>query len=88
MDMIPVHEGRGFITEAVQATLRFIFEHLGAHRVRIHCDDTNERSYRVAERCGFVREGHIRENKRHPDGTKSGTLYFGLLKSELEARNA
>jgi len=79
------HEGRGFVTEAVKATLRFIFEHLNAYRVRIECDDTNERSCRVAERCGFVREGHLRENKRSPDGTMSGTLYFGLLKREFEA---
>jgi RimJ/RimL family protein N-acetyltransferase len=79
------HEGQGYVTEAVTATLRFIFEHLKAHRVRLACDDTNVRSYRVAERCGMVREGHIRENKRSPDGTFSGTLYFGLLKSEFEA---
>jgi RimJ/RimL family protein N-acetyltransferase len=79
------HEGQGYVTEAVRAVLGFIFEHLKAHRVRIQCDDTNVRSYRVAERCGMVREGHFRENKKNPDGTISGTLYFGLLKSEFEA---
>jgi ribosomal-protein-alanine N-acetyltransferase len=63
----------------------FIFEHLKAHRVRVECDDTNERSWRVAERCGMVREGHFRENKRNADGTLSGTLCFGLLKREFEA---
>lgn len=81
------HEGRGFVTEAVKATLGFIFEHLKAHRVRIRCDDTNVRSCRIAERCGLVGEGHFRENKRNPDGMISGTLYFGLLKSEFEALN-
>ena len=79
------HEGRGYVTEAVKATLGFIFEHLRAHRVRIECDDTNVRSYKVAERCGLVREGHFRENKKNPDGTMSGTLVYGLLKSEFEA---
>jgi RimJ/RimL family protein N-acetyltransferase len=39
----------------------------------------------VAERCGLVRERHFRENKRNPDGTMSGTLVYGLLKSEFEA---
>ena len=76
-------EGKGYVTEAVRATLRFIFEHLNAYRVRIETDDTNERSIRVAERCGFVKEGHLRENKRNPDGTMSGTLYYGLLQSEF-----
>jgi ribosomal-protein-alanine N-acetyltransferase len=78
-------EGQGYVTEAVRAALGFIFGHLGAHRVRMECDDTNERSRRVAERCGMIREGHIRENKRNADGTLSGTLHFGLLKREFEA---
>jgi aminoglycoside 6'-N-acetyltransferase len=82
------HEGRGYVTEAVTAALRFIFEHLNAHRVRLECDDTNVRSSRVAERCGFVREGHIRENKRHADGSLSGTLHYGLLRSEFETSPA
>jgi ribosomal-protein-alanine N-acetyltransferase len=77
-------EGQGYVTEAVRAALGFIFGHLGAHRVRMECDDTNERSRRVAERCRMIREGHIRENKRNADGTLSGTLHFGLLKREFE----
>jgi aminoglycoside 6'-N-acetyltransferase len=76
------HEGQGYITEAVHRALRFIFEHLNAHRVRLECDDMNLRSLRVAERCGMVKEGHIRENKRHTDGAISGTLYYGLLRNE------
>lgn len=78
-------EGQGYVTEAVRAAMGFIFDHLRAHRVRMECDDTNERSWRIAERCGMVREGHIRENKRNADGTLSGTLHFGLLKREFEA---
>jgi aminoglycoside 6'-N-acetyltransferase len=79
------HEGQGYATEAVNASLRFIFEHLGAHRVRMEGDDANERSCRVAERCGMVKEGHVRGNKRNPDGTFSGTLHSGPLKREFEA---
>ena len=79
------HEGQGYVSEAATAALHFIFEHLKAHRARVECDDTNIRSCRVAERCGMVKEGHIRENKKNPDGTFSGTLYFGLLRSEFEA---
>jgi ribosomal-protein-alanine N-acetyltransferase len=79
------HEGQGYVTEAVRAAMGFIFEHLQAHRVRLECDDTNVRSRRVAERCGMVLEGHIRENKRNADGTLSGTLHFRLLRREFEA---
>lgn len=77
------HQGQGYVTEAVKATLHFVFRHLEAYRVRLECDDTNIPSYRVAERCGMAREGHIRENKRHPDGSISGTLHYGMLRSEF-----
>jgi aminoglycoside 6'-N-acetyltransferase len=80
------HEGRGYVTEAVRAAIAFVFEHLDAQRVRMECDDTNIRSVGVAERCGLRREGHLRENKRHPDGTFTGTLYFGMLRSEFDAQ--
>jgi RimJ/RimL family protein N-acetyltransferase len=78
------HEGQGYVTEAVKATLQIIFEQLNAHRVRLACDETNLRSIRVAERCNMIREGHLRENKRHPDGTYSGSLIFGLLRNEYQ----
>jgi aminoglycoside 6'-N-acetyltransferase len=68
------HEGQGYVIEAAWAALGFAFEHLGAYRVRLGCADTNVRSFRVAERCGIVCEGHIRENKRHADGSISRAL--------------
>lgn len=78
------HEGQGYVTEAVRAALDFVFLNLKAHRARIECEDTNERSWKVAERCGFVREGQLHENKRLADGTWTGTLYYGLLRSEFQ----
>ncbi|HSJ53269.1 MAG TPA: GNAT family N-acetyltransferase [Anaerolineae bacterium] len=72
------HEGRGYVTEAVRAVLHVLFGHLGARRIQLHCDDTNVRSRRVAERCGFVLEEHVPDDKRNRDGTTSGTLCFGL----------
>lgn len=83
-----LHEGQGFVTEAVRAALRFAFETLQAHRVRLGCNDTNERSYRVAERCGFIREGHLRQTRpdvRSPDGSFSGEYLYGILRAEFEA---
>jgi len=51
---------------------------VGVRRVQLHCDDTNVRSRRVAERCGFVLEEHLPEDKRNADGTTSGTMCFAL----------
>ena len=77
------HEGRGYVTEAAKAALAFVFEHLQAQRVSLHCDETNVRSARVAERCGFTLEGRIREDKRAPDGGFTDTLCYGLLRREF-----
>ncbi|MHA1613829.1 MAG: GNAT family N-acetyltransferase [Candidatus Thorarchaeota archaeon] len=76
-------EGKGYVTEAVNAVVKSLFEILDAHRIQIETDDTNIRSIRVAERCGFVQEGHIRENKKNSDGIYSGTIFFGLLRNEF-----
>lgn len=75
------HLGRGYVTEAVQGLQRWLFDHLAARRLGLRCDDTNVASAAVAERCGFVREGHVRENN-HRDGLYTGTLHYGLLRGE------
>jgi RimJ/RimL family protein N-acetyltransferase len=79
------HEGQGYVTEAVKAVLGFVFNALHAHRASIHCSDTNTRSQRVAERCGFTLEGHNRQNHRNPDGTLDSSLHYGLLRTEFAA---
>lgn len=80
------HGGRGFVAETVRVGLEICFRHLAAHRIRLECDDQNARSAGVARRCGFMLEGHIRESHRHADGALSGTLHFGMLRSEWESR--
>ncbi len=84
------HEGQGYVTEAVRVALKFAFEHLGAHRVRLECNETNVRSWRVAERCGFVHEGYLRQTKKHlkrDDGAFSGDFIYGMLREEFERLN-
>ena len=76
------HEGQGYVTEAVKTALSFVFDHLQAQRVSLHCAATNLRSQRVAERCGFTREGCLRQNRRQPDGNFSDSLVYGLLRRE------
>jgi aminoglycoside 6'-N-acetyltransferase len=79
------HEGHGYITEAVRAMLGVLFGTLGANRVRSDCNEHNERSWRVLERCGFTREGHLRNNRRYSDGTFHGDYLYGILRDEYEA---
>ncbi len=79
------HEGQGFVSEAVQAALDFIFSVFQAHRVSLHCDDANVRSWKLAERCGFKMEARLRENRRNPDGSFSTERVYGLLRTDYES---
>jgi RimJ/RimL family protein N-acetyltransferase len=81
------YQGQGYVTESVKAALNFVFQNLNAHRVFTECDDTNQRSLAVIERCGFIREGCLRENRQHPDSPISSTYIYGLLKSDYDSLN-
>jgi len=76
------YEGQGYVSEAVQRVLKMLFEDLDAHRVRSECAETNMRSVRLLERCGFRREGHLRENKRYADGSFHGDYLYAMLRRE------
>ena len=72
------HQGRGFVTEAAQALTRFAFERLQARRVEVRMDDTNERSWQVAERAGFALEGVLRSDALNPQGEPRDTRVYAL----------
>mgnify|MGYP001337595993 CR=1 FL=1 len=55
------HEGRGLMREALSATLDYAFGQLRLHRVMANYRPENERSARLLERLGFVREGYARD---------------------------
>jgi len=59
------YEGHGYITEAVRGITDFAFHQLGARRVEIHCNASNQRSAAVAKRCGYTQEAHLHNYKRH-----------------------
>jgi len=79
-------EGKGYISEAVKGVLGMLFGDMGAHRVKSDCNENNIRSWRLLERCGFRREGHLRENRRSADGSFHGDFLYGLLRREYACR--
>ena len=76
------HCGRGLMTEAVGALFTLACDALKAERVEIRCDDRNERSRRVAERCGFDLEAVLRRENRGADGQLRDTCVFAKLRPE------
>jgi RimJ/RimL family protein N-acetyltransferase len=69
-------ERQGYVSEAVAAITKFAFETLRAARVEIQADDSNTRSWRVAERAGFVLEGIRRRGARGPEGDLRDTRIY------------
>ncbi|WP_141732922.1 GNAT family N-acetyltransferase [Oligoflexus tunisiensis] len=57
------HQGRGLITEAVNALTRYVFQQLQAKRVEIRCETDNVRSRAVAERLGYELDGRLRHDR-------------------------
>lgn len=82
------HVRQGYVLEAAKATVGALFGECGALRVGLWCDDTNVASLRIAERLGMRQEGHVRADKRHPDGSITGSLCYGLLRDEFLAQEA
>ena len=55
----PDHWGRGYASESAVRLLDECFGAWGAHRVTASCDVANTASWRLLERLGFRREGHL-----------------------------
>ncbi len=58
----PDHWGRGYATEACTLLMEECFDAWAAHRVMARCDVRNPASWRLLERLGFRREGHLLAN--------------------------
>jgi RimJ/RimL family protein N-acetyltransferase len=74
--------GNGYTTEAVNALTRLTLDQLKAERVAIRVDELNERSWRVAERCGYVLEGTLQNDFRYPDGRLRNTRVYAKVKDQ------
>lgn len=56
------YQKKGYGTEAVQILLSWVFSEEKAQRVFAECNPENIASWRLLERSGFYREGHLRKN--------------------------
>ncbi|MBV9788440.1 MAG: GNAT family N-acetyltransferase [Chloroflexi bacterium] len=55
------YQGGGYMTEALQAAIRYVFDELHMHRVMANYLPHNQRSGKVLRRLGFVVEGYARD---------------------------
>ena len=81
------HWGRGLMTEAAQAVLRYAFQTLRLEMVSIYHYAFNERSRRVIEKCGFHYDGTLRRGTVRYDGQVLDNVCYSLLREEYEQQH-
>ena len=78
--------GRGYGTDAIRQVLRYAFGEMGLRRVELHVDEDNVRGIRCYERCGFVREGLLRDHRLR-QGRPVSALAMAILRQDLETQS-
>ena len=74
-DLAPQYWGQGVMRRAVVAMLTWGFSELGLNRVHAFVMTSNHRSIRLLERCGFSREGTLRQYRIARGEPKDFHLY-------------
>lgn len=74
-------KNKGYATEALKAMVEFCFANTELQRLWSDVAVENVGSYRVMEKCGFFREGMIRQGKMV--STYCDYYIYGLLKSDI-----
>jgi RimJ/RimL family protein N-acetyltransferase len=75
--------GRGVATAALAQLTEWAFSELGALRIELFISSGNEPSKRVAERCGYVREGVLR-SAHLKQGIRENTEIWSRLPGDPE----
>ena len=75
--------GKGLTTEALRKTVSFCFENTELQRLWTDVDIRNAASCKVLEKCGFQKEGLIRQGKFNL--TYCDYYLYGMLKEDFES---
>lgn len=76
--LLPEHQGKGIITEAIQLLVDYGFNEMNMHSLEAIIDPKNTASARVLEKNNFVKEAHFKENEFY-DGKFLDAVVYSLL---------
>ena len=74
--------GKGFGANAYKQLLEYAFKERGFHRIEARVLDTNVASMKLHEKCGFKKEGILRETV-FKNGCWQNQVVFSILESEF-----
>ena len=76
---------RGIAAEALKEAVKFIFENTEIERLNGRADVRNMASNKVLQRCGFIKEGTIRQGKMV--SVYCDYNIYGMLREDYASRN-
>ena len=79
-----IYWGKGYMTEAAKRLVRYAFDELNLDVLMIRTSDTNMRSQRVIDKCGFRYEGTLRRAYKTYDNNLREVRCYSMLKEEYE----
>ena len=84
-DLAPAYWGRGIMREALQAIIQYGFDEMNLNRITVLVISYNDRSLRLVDRLGFVKEGVMRESA-YFDGRFIDDVLLSLLKRDWRSQ--
>ncbi len=79
--------GKGYCDKMTNAILQIGFEDIELHRISLGVYDFNRAAIRCYEKCGFVKEGLMRDVLLYEDNTYWSLLEMGILEHEWREKN-
>ncbi len=73
---------KGIGTEAINLLLKYSFERANLNKIELDVNEFNLGGIKCYEKCGFIREGVIRESQ-YREGKYYSTIKMGILKREF-----
>ena len=74
-------QGKGYATEATKAVINYGFDNIGLNKVQICVRPSNLPSAKVIEKCGFHKDGVLRQYFFR-NGAYEDRMYFSILRDE------
>jgi RimJ/RimL family protein N-acetyltransferase len=85
------YQGKGYALESAGALLQHVISTQNARRIVAYCNPENERSWRLMERLGMRREGHLIQSVYHKKDENGDPLWhdtyeYAVLKPEWQGK--
>lgn len=78
--------GKGYGTDAMKVLMKFIFEQMNVNKIKLFVYSFNSRAVKSYEKCGFVKEGILRQ-EIFRDGKYHDEYVMGILRDEYNIQN-